>query len=237
MKIIIDQKYIQRNALIGKILRWTSLVCMVIGLVAVFSDDISSNPTLFFAFFFVMIIGVLLSSVSGFFTSRFGKNPRPDELIDKSLKGLDDRFRIFHYQTSIPHLLIGPAGNWSIVPTYVDGEIVFDERKGNWIHKKNSFLNRVLQKEYFPNPKSEYEHQKKEFNKLVSSTSEENGEEFNLLILLLHKNAKIIGDSEMNNILILPYEKAKDRFRKISKINKQTNEIFDVIEQKLAIKD
>ncbi|MDX9849130.1 MAG: hypothetical protein RBT01_01355 [Anaerolineaceae bacterium] len=234
MKIIIDQKSVKRNSLIGKILRWVSLGCMLIALIAVFSEDISANPNLFAVYFSVMIVGVLLSSVSSYFTTRFGKSPRPDELINKSLKGLDDRFQIFHYRSSIPHLLSGPAGVWSIIPTFVDGEIIYDEKKGNWIHKRNSFLNRVLQKEYFPNPLSEYKHHHKEFEKIISSLNNKKPE-LKVLILLLHKNATISGISENENIMIISAEKIKDRFRKMSKLENKTNEVSSFLEDQLEV--
>lgn len=237
MKIFIDQKSVKRNTLIGKILRWVSLGLMLIALIAIFSEDISSNPNLFTAYFLIMIVGVLLSSVSGYFTTRYGKSPRPDELIDKSLKGLDDRFHLYHYRSSIPHLLAGPAGVWSILPTFVDGEIIYDENKGNWIHKRNSILNKLLQKESFPNPMSEYNYHHKEFEKLISTTNNnKNGTEIKLLVLLFHKNASISGISEKDNILIISSEKIKDRFRKMAKTEKQTNEISSFLETQLEIK-
>lgn len=219
MKIIIDEKLVKRNKLIGKILRWVSLACMVFGLFAVFSEKIATNPSLFFAFFVVMILGVLLSSVSGFFTSRFGNSPRPDELIDKAFKGLDDRYQIYHYRSSIPHLLISPVGVWSIIPTFVDGEIFYDQSKNNWFHKKNSFLNRFLQKENFPNPISEYEYHKKELLKIKDKALLAEDPGLQVLIILMHKNAKLSGLNENDGILILPFEKVKERFRKNSKIN------------------
>lgn len=237
MKIIIDQKSVQRNAMIGKIIRWVSLGLMIIGLVALFSEDTVSNPNLFTIYFAIMIAGVLLSSVSSYFTTRFGRSPRPDELINKSLKGLDDRFQIYHYRSSIPHLLSEPTGVWSIIPTFVDGEIVFDEGKGNWVHKRNSILNRVLQKEYFPNPLSEYKHQLKEFNKLINSAgSNKNIPEFKLLVLLFHKNASISGITEKDNILIISSEKIKDRFRKMAKTENQSNQISSFLEEQFKIK-
>jgi hypothetical protein len=238
MKIIIDQKSVRRNTLIGKVLRWVSLGLMLIALIAIFSEDISSNPNLFTVYFSIMIVGVLLSSISSYFTTRFGKSPRPDELINKSLKGLDDRFQIYHYRSSIPHLLSGPAGVWSIIPTFVDGEIIYDENKGNWIHKRNSFLNKLLQKEYFPNPMSESKHHHKEFEKIISTEkNNKNNPEIKLLVLLFHKNASIVGVSEKDNILIISSEKIKDRFRKIAKIENQTNEISSFLETQFDIKE
>jgi len=219
MKIIIDEKQVKRNGIIGKILRWVSLGCMALGLFAVFSEQISSNPQLFATFFIVMILGVLLSSISGFFTNRFGGSPRPDELIDKAFKGLDDRFQIYHYRSSIPHLLLTPAGIWSIMPIFIDGEIVFDEKKNNWFHKKNSFLSRMLQREYFPNLISEYKNQSRDFEKIKSKASLDQDLELNILVIMMHKNAKLSGQTEKDKIQILLQDKVKDKFRKLSKSN------------------
>ena len=223
MKIIIDEKQVKRNGLIGKVLRWVSLGCMALGLFAVFSDEISSNPQLFSAFFGIMIIGVLLSSVSGFFTNRFGGSPRPDELIDRAFKGLDDRFQIYHYRSSIPHLLLSPNGIWSVLPIFIDGEIIFDENKNNWVHKKNSLIGRIMQREYFPNLNSEYKNQSKDFEKLLNKVSMEQQIALNLLVILMHKNAKLIGQSEKDKILILAMDKVKDKFRKSIKSNEQNS--------------
>ena len=219
MKIFIDQKAVRRNTLIGKILRWVSLGCMLVGLIAVFSQEIANNPSLFMIFFSIMLVGVVISSISSYFTTRFGKSPRPDELIDKSFKGLDDRFNLYHYKFSIPHLMVSPAGIWSITPAFIDGEIVYNESKANWEHKKSSLLNRFLSKEYFPNPVSDLKLSKKEFHKLLKSINFEANEEIKikLLIILMNKNIQMDEINEVDDILILPMEKVKDKFRKLSK--------------------
>jgi hypothetical protein len=143
---------------------------------------------------------------------------------------------MFHYRSSIPHLLIGPAGLWSIIPTFIDGEIIYDENKGNWTHKRNSILNRLLQKEYFPNPLSEYKHHKKDLEKVLKEKIKiENIPELRLLVLLLNKNVSLSGISEKDNILIMPYEKVKDRFRKMAKNNNQSGGFSTQLEELLDI--
>jgi hypothetical protein len=219
MKIYIDNKAVKRNSIIGKILRWTSLGCMLIGLMAVFSQEVAENPSLFMIFFSIMLVGVVISSISSYFTTRFGKSPRPDELIDKAFKGLDDRFHLFHYQYSIPHLLICPAGVWSVTPTFVDGEIVFNEKKSNWEHKKNSLINRFLSKEYFPNPVSDLKLSKKEFDKFLKMNQINQNVEIKSLIILMNKSVENVENNETDSILILPIDKVKDKFRKLLKNN------------------
>ena len=229
MKIYIDQKAVQRNAIVGKILRWVSLGCMLVGLLAVFSQQIFENPSLFSIFSSIMIVGVVLSSVSSFFTNRYGRSPRPDEIVDKSFKGLDDRYRLFHYRSSIPHLMSGPSGLWTIIPTFVDGEIAFDERKNNWIHKKNTFLNRFLSKEYFPNPTVELRNHQKELDKITKTKNTNKKSKLKILVILMNKNIRLSGIAESEDVLILPFEKVKDRFRKLAKNNDQSSFISDSV--------
>ncbi len=234
MKIYIDNKAVKRNSLIGKILRWTSLGCMLIGLIAVFSQEVAENPGLFTIFFIIMLVGVILSSISSYFTTRFGKSPRPDELIDKSFKGLDDRFHVFHYKSSIPHILISPVGVWSITPTFIDGEIIYNENKENWEHKKNSLLNRFLSKEYFPNPVSELKSSQKEFKKFLSSNQIDKEIQIKSLIILMNKNISKIENNETEKILILPMEKVKDKFRKLSKQNDSLESVPNSLIEKFS---
>jgi hypothetical protein len=174
----------------------------------------------------VLIVGVLLSSISNSLSSRYGKSPRPDELLDKTFKGLDDKFSFFHYRTSIPHLLIGPAGIWAIIPSFVDGEIIFNDKKNIWTRKSGSFLNRFLSKEAFGRPDKELLDYRKDFSKLLKENGIPDSEVIgiNAAVILLNKNCTINGPGEENGILILPFEKAKDRFRKISKTPVKINE-------------
>lgn len=236
MKIYIDNKAVKRNSIIGKILRWTSLGCMLIGLMAVFSQEVAENPSLFMIFFSIMLVGVVISSISSYFTTRFGKSPRPDELIDKAFKGLDDRFHLFHYQCSIPHLLICPAGVWSVTPTFVDGEIVFNEKKSNWEHKKNSLINRFLSKEYFPNPVSDLKLSKKEFDKFLKMNQINQNVEIKSLIILMNKSVENVENNETDSILILPIDKVKDKFRKLLKNNTLSVEFSESLVEQFSKK-
>jgi hypothetical protein len=219
MKIIIDEKKIKKLGKIGSILRWLSIGFLVIALIAVFSPRAVENQTTLSIYFGVLLVGVLLSSVSNSLTSRYGKSPRPDELLDKTFKGLDDKFSFYHYKTSIPHLMVGPAGYWAITPSFVDGEIVFDEKKGFWTQKNRSFLNRFLSREAFGRPDKELKDFRKDFSKLLEQSGIPDSEsiELNGAVILLNKSCTISGPKTDGEILILPFDKAKDRFRKLSK--------------------
>jgi hypothetical protein len=217
MKIIINEPKIKKLGKIGTILRWTSIVLLVVALFAVFTPKLINSQSAISIYFGVLIVGVFLSSISNYLTSRYGKSPRPDELIDKSLKGLDDKYTIYHYKHSIPHLLVGPIGVWTLIPTFVDGEIIFDENKKIWIRKSGSFLNRFLSREAFGRPDKELNDHKKEFSKFLKAQGISENLQINAAVILLNKKCSIISPIQENEINILPYEKAKDKFRKLAK--------------------
>ena len=84
MRIIKNEKIIKRNAKIGSIVTILSLVILGGGMYITFT-----NPELLNISVIALLVGFILSQVGIFFTTRWGRRPRPDELLDQALKGLD----------------------------------------------------------------------------------------------------------------------------------------------------
>ncbi len=148
MNILTNEKTILRNAKIGK---YTSLAAF--GLVAIGAYFLIpllpylNNPAValtkeqeiqywwftgcMFGFLAVFQIGI-------YFMNRFGRRPRPDELINASLKGLTKDYNLYHYLTPVNHLLVGPAGVWIIEPYYQRGTISYEG--GRWQQKGGGLL-------------------------------------------------------------------------------------------------
>ncbi len=81
-----------------------------------------------------MLIGGFLSQIGTALVSRFGREPRTDQIIDASLKGLDDRYATFHYLLGSDHVLVTPEGLFAILPRMEKGEITYKD--GEWYHQK-----------------------------------------------------------------------------------------------------
>jgi hypothetical protein len=133
MKIVTNDKLIKRNAKIGQYTSLGALVVLGIGLFITFK-----YPTYFAYSLAALLIGFFMSQIGIHFTNRWGRNPHPDEIIDKSLKGLGRDFTIYHYVTPVSHLLVGPAGIWTITPYFQAGTIVYDKKR--WRLKGGGFL-------------------------------------------------------------------------------------------------
>ena len=87
MKIIKNEKLIQRN---GKIGGWLS-----IGALAVLGGGMYisfTKPEWFVYSLVCLVLGFILTQIGMYMSTRWGRSPRPDEKIDTSLKGLHSEF-------------------------------------------------------------------------------------------------------------------------------------------------
>src|SRR4030065_1166954 len=111
MNIIRNEKLIKRNSRIAQITVVAGLAVLAAGMFISFRYK--EQVTLSMG---ALLVGFLLSQIGIYFSNRWGRRPRPDELLDQSLKGLDSKFTLYHYSTPVAHLLLGPAGVWLLLP-------------------------------------------------------------------------------------------------------------------------
>jgi hypothetical protein len=137
MKIVTNTKLIKRNAKIGQFSSIGALVILGIGLYISFTQQ-----NLYIYSLGALLLGFLLSQVGMYYGNRWGRSPRPDEMIDKGLKGLGREYTVYHYVTPAAHLLIGTAGIWTLLPYYQSGVIVYEKKR--WKSKGGGFLQSYL---------------------------------------------------------------------------------------------
>ena len=124
MKIVTNAKLIKRNAAIGKYTSIAALVILGAGLFITFK-----YPDKFIYSMGCLLGGFLLSQFGIYFGNRWGRSPRPDQIINKSMKGMGREYTVYHFVTPASHLLVGPAGVWTILPFYQGGKITFDGKR------------------------------------------------------------------------------------------------------------
>lgn len=133
MKIVKNEKLIQRNGRIGQ---WTSLGALAVlgaGMYISFT-----RPDWFIYSLICLAVGFIMTQVGMYLGTRYGRSPRPDEKIDSGLKGLHSEFTVYHYSSPVPHLLVGPAGVWVVLPYHQRGKIYFSNRR--WRMSGGGFL-------------------------------------------------------------------------------------------------
>jgi len=127
MIIVRNERLIKRNKTIGNVSGILSIIVLGLGMYVSFKymDKITYSLT-------ALIVGFTLSQVGIFYSNRFARSPRPDEELDAALKGLDDQYTLYHYQSPVTHLLVGPAGLWTLYIFPQKGKFIYDEGKGRW---------------------------------------------------------------------------------------------------------
>jgi len=133
MIIETNEKLIRRNSRIGQYAMVAGLLVLVGGMVISFRYEQYFNLSLV-----ALLLGFLLSQVGIYFSNRWGRRPRPDELLNQALKGLDNKYALYHYQTPAAHLLVGPAGVWVLAPRHQRGTITYE--KGRYRQKGGGLL-------------------------------------------------------------------------------------------------
>jgi len=125
MNIIRNETLIKRNARIGQFAMFGGLLVLGGGMFVSFQypDQVSISLG-------SLLLGFIISQMGIFYMNRWGRKPRPDEMIDQALKGLDKKYTMYHYASPASHLLVGPSGLWIILPYYQRGNITFN--KGRW---------------------------------------------------------------------------------------------------------
>ena len=124
MKIVSNESLIQRNSRIGQITSLAGLLVLGGGLYISFQQ-----PEQFALSWGALLLGFVLSQIGIYFGNRWGRRPRPDEILNAALKGLDKSYALYHYTAPASHLLVGPAGVWVLMPRHQIGTITYEKNR------------------------------------------------------------------------------------------------------------
>jgi hypothetical protein len=213
MRIVINEKLIKRNKKIGQYTTIGSLVILAGGLILSFQ----TNDTSMFSYSLIaLIVGFLLSQVGIYYGNRWGRTPRPDEKITASLKGLEDRFTLYHYKSVVPHLLVGPTGVWVLAPYNQGGIILFDEKSNHWKQKGGNLYLKIFAQESLGRPDLEIKGYVEAMEKFLKSQFPESTPPPVLPVLVFY-NPKVSVQAPDAPVPTLSVEKLKEFVRRKSK--------------------
>jgi hypothetical protein len=133
MNILNNEGLIKRNARIGQVTSIVSLVILGVGMYITFSQPEQIGLSMG-----ALLLGFILSQIGIYYTNRWGRSPRPDEHLSKALKGLDKRFALYNYKTPASHVLVGPAGIWTLLAKHQRGTVTYS--KNRWRQKGGGLL-------------------------------------------------------------------------------------------------
>ena len=163
MKLSINHELIQKNKRLSQIVLYASLVLLLIGfLLTINNKDLSKA---LYAYL-VLIPAYILVQISIYMANRWGRSPRPDEIIMQSLKGLDDRYSLYIYTMKTPFVLVGPAGLFLIKPYHQSGTITYNSENSRYEQKKGgNFITRLFGQEKISNIDNDSSYLLKQYDK------------------------------------------------------------------------
>jgi hypothetical protein len=229
MNIITNNKLIKRNARIAQFSMFGGLAVLAGGMLISFR-----YPELFNISLVALVIGFILSQVGIYFSNRWGRRPRPDELLDQGLKGLDDKYTIYHHSAPVSHLLVGPAGLWVLMPYHQRGTISYTN--GRWRQKGGNLYLKIFAQEGLGRPDLEYMGEVERLQKFFEKhMPEEDSPPIKAALVFTNPDAVIeISEDADPPADTVPIGKIKDLIRKSAKAKTLSLEKAKTIEDLIA---
>ncbi len=226
MNIIRNDKLIKRNKTIGQICTYGSLIILIIGLVFAFGGDISRILWSYAA----LIVGFILSQIGMYFTNRFGRNPRFDEIFATAFEKLRSDYTFYVYSSPVPMLLIGPCHIWVPIPVTASGKISYVN--GKWKQEGGNFMMKVFGQEGLGKPDREALADEEAIRSYLASKGipEESQPPINHVLVVLMKNTKV-GDVSEAPIPVVELPEIKRYIRRVDRESCETPLSEEQIEQ------
>jgi hypothetical protein len=117
MQVSRNEKLIRTRARLGTYATLGGLAVLVIGMIASFQQQF------IWVSFAALLTGFLLAQFGGYNLRRWGRSPRPDQVLETALKGFDDRYRLYSWVLPVPHALLSPQGLYCFTPRDQTGPI------------------------------------------------------------------------------------------------------------------
>jgi hypothetical protein len=150
MIIVRNEKLVKRNKNLGRICGFGSILILGAGMYLSFKF-----PNQIMYSLAALMVGVAVSQVGIFYANKFGRTPRPDQDLDAALKGLDDQYVLYHYQSPVDHLLVGPPGIWMLLPYSQGGKIIYDQHRKRWKKTGRNLFTHFLGQDQIGRPDAE----------------------------------------------------------------------------------
>jgi len=178
--------------------------------------SINGNPENITYSYLALILGFMASQFGIYFSNRFGRSPRPDEKLSADLKGLDDRYSLYHYATAVSHLLVGPSGVWILMPFQQQGTITFE--KGKYKQKGGNLYLKIFAQEGLGRPDKDAQYAYEDMQKFLAKKMDADSiPAVNAMIIFTHPKAEVKAPEAP--FPTMAAEKMKDFLRKKAKDN------------------
>ncbi len=220
MRLISNDKMIKRNKIIGQVCTIASLVILVGGFFLAMQKS-----TAFILFAYVaMIVGFILSQVGIYFTNRWGRKPRFDEMFSENLKNLSDYYTFYVYSSPIAMILVGPGGIWVPQAVTTGGEVSY--ANGKFKQKGGSAMLKIFAQEGIGKPELEAEANDRDIRKFLAKHMPEiQFPPINHILVCLNPAVKLDESVKQSPLPIVKLENFK---RYVRHVDRETEKNMDM---------
>jgi hypothetical protein len=232
MKLVVNQPLIKQRKSLAQVMTFASLAVLGIGLFFAFQKDI----TKMYYSYIALVVGFVLSQVGMYFTTRFGRSPRFDEVITTSLEKLRQDYSFYVYNSPTSMMLVGPCRIWLPIPLTATGEISYVD--GKWKQKGGNALMKIMGQESVGKPEKDFATEEHNLRAFMAYKGIPGGTqpEIRPILISMMKTSKI-GEVSTAPIPVIDLEDLKRYIRRMDReecsapISPETfakvNQIFD----------
>jgi hypothetical protein len=232
MNIATNETLVKRNTRIAQVAMIAGLVVLAGGMYISFS-----MPERFTISLAALMVGFVLSQVGIYYSNRWARRPRPDEVINKALKGLDGRHTLYHYLAPVSHLLVGPSGLWIFVPMHQGGKISYTN--GRWKQRGGNFYLKIFAQESIGRPDLEIAGEVDTLKKYLTKKLGEDSKIPDIHVALVFFNPKaevLVNEDEQAPAYTVKADDLKDLVRKKGKQKSLSTEYARQVQDLLEYK-
>jgi len=120
MRVTANSKLIANRRRYGNYANFAGLGILLVGLLATLRP---TQPATMWISLVALVIGFALTRIGTYSLRRWGRSPRPDEIIETALKGFDDRNHYYAWALPTPYVLLSPQGIYAFTVRDQTGEI------------------------------------------------------------------------------------------------------------------
>jgi hypothetical protein len=119
MQVTKNEKFIRRRNRLGVYASLFGLAVLVVGFIV----SLQQNQDLLWVSLVAIVLGFILAQFGNYSLRRWGRSPRPDQVIETALKGFDDRYHYYAWALPWPYVLLSPQGIHLFIVRDQTGEI------------------------------------------------------------------------------------------------------------------
>lgn len=117
MRVTTNTTLIKRRAKFGTYASLGGIAVLAGGMIASF------QPRYVWLSLVALVAGFLLAQYGNYNLRRYGRSPRPDQMLEESMKGFDDRYHLYAWSLPSPFVLLTPQGLYSFTTRDQTGKI------------------------------------------------------------------------------------------------------------------